>query len=114
MQKGFTLIEIMIVTAIIGVLAAIAVPAYIQYVQKANIQACLYEVKGYSNAVITAISTPEYGLPTAPVISACGSITNAVGWTAVTMQKITATTKAPVNKTIECDLPAGASCQVLP
>ncbi|MFW1838943.1 prepilin-type N-terminal cleavage/methylation domain-containing protein [Acinetobacter gyllenbergii] len=114
MQKGFTLIEIMIVTAIIGVLASIAVPAYIQYVQKANIQSCMYEVKGYSNSVITAISAPEYGLPNAPVISACANITNAMGWTAMTMQKIIATTKAPANKTIECDLPAGTSCRVLP
>ena len=114
MQKGFTLIEIMIATAILGVLAAIAMPAYIKYVEKSNIQACMYEVKGYSSSVLTAINTPEYGAPKAPIVSACGTITNAIGWTAVTMQKITATTKAPVNKTIECDLPNGSPCRVLP
>ena len=50
-QKGFTLIELMIVIAIIGILAAIALPAYQDYTARAQVSEALTLAEGQKSAV---------------------------------------------------------------
>ncbi|MBS3895227.1 pilin [Silanimonas sp.] len=58
-QKGFTLIELMIVVAIIAILAAIAIPAYQNYVARAQVTAGLADIRGGVTAVEEAINRGE-------------------------------------------------------
>ena len=50
-QKGFTLIELMIVVAIIGILAAIAIPQYQNYVTKSQVTRAIGELGSYKTLV---------------------------------------------------------------
>ncbi|WP_409524648.1 type IV pilin protein [Nitrincola sp. MINF-07-Sa-05] len=55
-SKGFTLIEVMIVVAIVGILAAIAYPGYQEYIMKSRrgtAQACLLEMAQYMERTYT-------------------------------------------------------------
>nr|WP_101143559.1 pilin [Neisseria meningitidis] len=51
LQKGFTLIELMIVIAIVGILAAVALPAYQDYTARAQVSEAILLVEGQKSAV---------------------------------------------------------------
>jgi type IV pilus assembly protein PilA len=74
--QGFTLIELMIVVAIIGILAAIAIPAYENYIAKAQFTEALSLASGQKTDVISYYSendacpaNGEAGIPAAGSIS---------------------------------------------
>jgi type IV pilus assembly protein PilA len=76
--KGFTLIELMIVVAIIGVLAAIALPAYQDYTVRARVSELVMDASAYKTRVSdkafndSTLSSAGFGI----TVSAIGKITD--------------------------------------
>jgi type IV pilus assembly protein PilA len=70
-QKGFTLIELMIVVAIIGILAAVAIPQYSDYTSRARASSTVNDLAAYKQAV--SLCAQETG-----ALTACGPSTNGV------------------------------------
>ncbi len=91
LQKGFTLIELMIVVAIIGILAAVALPAYQDYTNRAKASEIVLAASGLRTCVTESISSAgsatnlTTGCPfTATGRATAGTVGNATGVVTIT------------------------------
>lgn len=82
-QQGFTLIELMIVVAVIGVLSAIAVPQYQKYIAKAEAASALASITGLRTNIETFI-LDEGKFPTLTEVSVPSSALGTITYESVT------------------------------
>lgn len=110
-QQGFTLIELMIVIAIIGILAAVALPAYQDYTVRAKVSEVVLAASSCRTTITEIVQTTNgAALPTAGTYG-CEVAADASKY--VTSIATTDTAQVIVTSSAAADLPAGAQSRAI-
>jgi type IV pilus assembly protein PilA len=106
LQQGFTLIELMIVVAIVGILAAIALPAYQDYVVRSKMSEAEAAIAACKTSVAEYTSTHAGTMPADTNLAGCSTITTqyVAGGVSVSNGVITAISQSTGASGGECTL----------